>query len=185
MSFWILKWKKRFFRFAARKLLTAGSARVTLLGSLPFDISSSGLSFPAGTEIKISLLNRANSERLMSDVANTEFTLYAETCELMVTYLTLSESSLLSLRHRLSSGPLFYSFLKSSIYGPLNIAAGLREANLTVSRGSIPEYILLALQPVTCSAALYTANCYDFQPNNLVFAQVAIISILSLFISFA
>lgn len=95
-----------------------------------------------------------------------------DVCELEVTYLTLSEGSLLSLRHRLSQGPLWYPYLRSTLFGPMMIPAGSREVNLSVCRGLVPEACLVAIQPVALSAANYAINCYEFSPSGSIFAQV-------------
>lgn len=94
-----------------------------------------------------------------------------DSIELEATYLTLSEGTLLSLRHRLSQGPLWFPYLRSTLLGPSMIPTGSREANLSICRGSIPEACLVALQPVALSAAAYGTNCYQFAPNGCIFAQ--------------
>lgn len=105
-----------------------------------------------------------------------------DSIELETTYLTLNEGTLLSLRHRLAQGPLWFPYLRSSLLGPMMVPTGSREANLSICRGSIPEACLVAIQPVALSAAAYGTNCYQFAPNGCIFAQARFFSSIHLII---
>ena len=118
------------------------------------------------------LTNRSNSARLLSDVAGANYVIRMDKMELRVAYVTLAEGTLLSLRQKLSAGSLLYRFLRSSLIGPVSVSAGVASTEVVLSRGSIPELVMVGVQPAVRGLDSYIRNALNFTPGTLVFAQV-------------
>lgn len=156
------------------ELLVADSAAVNTLGPIPFDISQSALSFPAGTSLRIVLTHRADSERLVSNDANAGYKLYIGKISIMTTYIKLSDPSLLALNHRLSTNSLSFPFLRTGLIGPSVIPTGVREHVWTITRGSCPELIMFGFAPVNFTDSAYQRNFLCFQHCDISFVQCLI-----------
>ena len=181
-----------------RRLLTADSTYCNVVGQIPFDLSGGGggLALPGSTPIRIILTHRfvsppparlphsrfptfrANPERLVSPDNTADYILDISKIALQVTYVTLSQPSLLSLRHRLGSGSLALPFLRNSLIGPLTVPQGTRETQIAVTQGKVPELLLFGFAPTKYSESAYKRNFLAFQPCGVSFLQAMVLFLL-------
>ena len=94
-----------------------------------------------------------------------------ERLEIQATYLRVSESALLALRHRQASGSLTLNFLRTAFIGPNVVPRGTREHSFTISRGKVADMILVGVAPTNYTDSAYARNFLCFNACGVSFLQ--------------
>ena len=66
----------------------------------------------------------------------------------------------------------YQSLFSTDTVGPITVPRGVRETSVVLTRGPVPELLLVATRRTALGADSMAVNANDFQPNTIAFLQV-------------